>query len=291
MSKLEDWVDRQLRMIQGTSRACLFRLKGPDQSTWGTWTHETPELAATIQGTIAMLADELPKGRHAVTVWSYDEAGNELAMLPQAIHGVSDAATSAAAEQMTLQKATSAAIHNAEILNEGLRRQIAHLNEAISETSKNNVELLDTVQTLVAEHAQREMKEHRRDKLDATFHLVCDALGQHAPLLIELLMQRLKGKPAADAIVKHVNSTPAAPPTPPTLPPQQTPKAPTNGTGQKPSDGTDSDHAIEPRRAETSGSRGSKAERGATSARARKSSSGGRRKPVRKPVRRSSRNP
>jgi hypothetical protein len=296
MSRLEEWVSNTIRTIEGTSVARLFRLKGPDQSTWGTWPADTPELGATIQACMLMLGEELPKGRHQVQVWAYDENGNELAMLPQAVHGRSDAAATAAAEQLTLQKATSAAIANATAMNEGLRRQIEVLNKAITETTESNVELLDTVQTLVAETAQREMAEARRNMVNQTLGVVCEAVQQYAKPLLALLVGKMDG-PTAQAMVKAVSTQPPQPPKPP-VPKVESSSHPVLEASQEdhaeprqqPSDSADLHSNRKPKSAEAPDGTRPQAKRGFTSPRARKGSGRGR-EPVRKPVRRSARNP
>lgn len=291
MSRLEDWVEQQAKTITGKSKVQLFRLRGPDQSTWGTWPADSEEVAAAIQQCMVMLGEELPKGRHPVTVWAFDETGAEVAMLPQAVHGASDAATATGAgEALTLQKATSAAIMNANSLNEGLRRQCEHLNTALAETTQSNIELIETVQKLVAQNAEREMAESRREALNTTVHVVAEALQAHAPQLIGMLLGKLgtqedESKP--DDGPPKLEGPPAPAPTPQPEPPNPPVKVKTDA--RKPSDRADHHSTRKPQGAKARGPRGSAAERRDASTRARKSSS--RRTSVRKPVRRSARNP
>jgi hypothetical protein len=252
MSRLSEWVDMQRRLVQHGSGVSILRLKGPDDSTWGTWPIQTENLADTVAATVGMIAEELPKGRHACMLRAYDESGGEVSVLPQSVEGRSSAATSAAAEQLTLQKATSAAIYNANVQNEGLRKQIEHLNDAISTLSENNVTLIDQLQTMAAANADRDLKDARRDAATEMFIAVCGAVKAHAEPLLGLALAKWGPKPALtegtlDPPTSPSANSPSSPssappaPSPPPVEPIERGKADDRPEATQPSDDVDSD--------------------------------------------------
>jgi hypothetical protein len=190
MSRLSEWVDMQVRLVQHGGTVAVFRLKGPDDTNYGTWPVGTERLADCIATTASMLSDELPKGRHSFSVHAYDADGGEVAVMPYGVDGRSAGATSAAAEQLTLQKATSAAIFNANVLNEGLRKQVENLNQALAELSSSNVELIDRLQQMAADNAARDIADMRRDAVNDALVAACAAVKTHAEPLLELILMK-----------------------------------------------------------------------------------------------------
>lgn len=222
MSRLSEWVDIQRRLVAHGGTVAYLRLKGPDDSTWGTWPITTENLADTIAATLSILSEELPKGKHPCMLRAYDEAGGEVSVLPQSVEGKSGVATSIAAEQLTLQKATSAAIYNANVMNEGLRKQVEHLNDSLATLAENNVTLIDQLQRMAAENADRDIRDARRNAANEAFLALCGAIQKNAEPLLELVVSKWNAR-------KEPELMPAAPNAPPT-------------------ETTESDHAPEGRR-------------------------------------------
>jgi len=210
MTRLSEWVDMQCRLVQHGGTVAVFRLKGPDETNYGTWPIGTEKLSDCIATTAAMVSEELPKGRHAFHVHAYDADGGEVAVMPFGVEGRSSGATSAAAEQLTLQKATSAAIFNANVMNEGLRKQVENLNSSIAELSAGNVELIDQIHKMAAENAARDIADMRKDAVNDAIITVCSAVKKNAEPLLGLLLA--KWGPDAKKPALSAPSTPAAVP-------------------------------------------------------------------------------
>jgi hypothetical protein len=219
MSRLSEWVDMQVRLVQHGGTVAVFRLKGPDDTNYGTWPVGTERLADCIATTASMLSDELPKGRHSFSVHAYDADGGEVAVMPYGVDGRSAGATSAAAEQLTLQKATSAAIFNANVLNEGLRKQVENLNQSLAELSGSNVELIDRLQQMAADNAARDIADMRKDALNDALVAACAAVKNHAEPLLELVLAKWGPKNKPELTAPSAPSPPATQaPTEPTTP-------------------------------------------------------------------------
>jgi hypothetical protein len=218
MSRLSEWVDMQVRLVQHGGTVAVFRLKGPDDTNYGTWPVGTERLADCIATTASMLSEELPKGRHSFSVHAYDADGGEVAVMPYGVDGRSAGATSAAAEQLTLQKATSAAIFNANVLNEGLRKQVENLNQSLAELSGSNVELIDRLQQMAADNAARDIADMRKDALNDALVAACAAVKNHAEPLLELVLAKwgTKLKPELAAPPAPATSATQAPDEPTT---------------------------------------------------------------------------
>ncbi len=210
MSRLTEWVDMQCRLVQHGGTVAIFRLKGPDETVYGTWPVGLEHIADAISTTIGMLGDELPKGRHGYMLHAYDADGGEVSTLPVGVEGRSSAATSAASEQLTLQKATSAAIFNANVLNEGLRKQLESSNQQLGELCENNAILIDRITTMAATNAARDIEDMRKDALNDALVAICAAVKQHAEPLLAFALEKWGPKPNAPKL-----AAPSPAPTPP----------------------------------------------------------------------------
>lgn len=257
MSRLTEWVDMQRRLVQHGSGVAVLRLKGPDDSVWGTWPIDTEHLADTITATVQIISEELPKGRHPCQIRAYDENGGEVSVMPLSVEGKSSAATSAAAEQLTLQKATSAAIYNANVMNEGLRKQVEHLNESLSTLAENNVTLIDQLQTMAANNAERDLRDARRDAANEAFLAVCGAVQKNAAPLLELVLLKWGPKDKPTPRVEQAETKPptieAPKPTPtetePPREPEQRQRQSTSPPASESGNGAPGNGAASPTRA------------------------------------------
>jgi hypothetical protein len=263
MSNLSEWIDMQRRLVDHGSRVTTIRLRGPDGDVWGTWPVETEDLADAIVATMAMLQDGMPKGSYQVKVWAYDAADREVSMLPDTLRGRSQSATSAASEQLTLQKSTAAALYNAKVMNEGLAQQVAQLNQALESLQSSNLELMSTVTNMAAQTAERDIADMRRDALNDALITVGRWVEKNSDPLLTMLLAKFGPKllppeqqpttESADA--EAAKPEPAAPPEP-TEPPEPANVKQQPAAATKPDRRRDSNGGAQSKGGQTNADRG-----------------------------------
>ena len=249
MSRFESWISDRLNIVESdpACRVVRFVLEGPTGEVFGSWPASLETLRESVHKAIVTLGEELPKGAHACKLIAYSDSGGVLSSLPSTVTGKSVAATTAASEAISLQRAMALAVGNMQTLSTLLSEQTAKAHEREETLAANVLELTnglhEMLQRSVATQLQIEKEQGRQRRLDA----LLDKLTPGIELLVGVgaayVDQRFGGGGTVADLPPAAPSPPAAPPAPPSPPaappaPPSPPAAPPAPPSPPPKKGT-----------------------------------------------------
>jgi hypothetical protein len=150
--RLSDWLKRQKQIVEAGGRAAhTLILEGPDQKAWGSWPIQMKGLEEGATESQRGLEAGLATGQHLARWVALDAEGAQIAVLPITLQGRSNDASTAAKDAQALQRATSAALNNAEQVQTMLLNQLTR-SEARNERIEEDLgELRGLLQGIMAE--------------------------------------------------------------------------------------------------------------------------------------------
>lgn len=140
MSRWQNWVESQCRTVEADGvAAATIRLESSDGTAWGTWSVKTESLEEVIENTIELLAEDLPKERHACRLVSYDSKGEQLSIMPHAVMGRSAEASKISNRDRSHAQATAVHLANAEQVLGIQSRQLDKFKTVEAEIFEDNL--------------------------------------------------------------------------------------------------------------------------------------------------------
>lgn len=163
MSRFDNWLDLQLRLVDDGVACATIILEGPDGSPWGTWPSRFPNLGDSIDGIMSSFARELPRGKHACKLLALASDKTQISVYPMTVVGASQEATDSVQQQLTLQRAASLFIANAERSQKGLETMLTRTAEIAESVCRANAVLTDEL-TKLRESTSKERHEFMREE-------------------------------------------------------------------------------------------------------------------------------
>lgn len=167
MARFDAWLTQQKTLVDSGAAVEKIVLEGPDGSPWGTWTLRFPNLEESIEGILATLREQLPRGKHPARLIAYAGDGSQVSLLPLTVVGASEQATEAERTQLNLQKSVALMIGNAEKQFDGLTKALeaaTHREQLMTEQFSELLSQLSHLEEYSRETMRREAKEAAREE-------------------------------------------------------------------------------------------------------------------------------
>jgi hypothetical protein len=163
MSHWGMWLEMQRNTIEAGAACSKIVLEGPDGTSWATWPVSMKDLEQSMDGVLAGLREQLPRGNHALKFLALAGDGSQLSVFPYTVKGASSEATDGAQNQLTHQRATSLLISNFERGFASLERMLEHTAALTTKAVEGNQKLVEKLEQYEAESSKTRLEFMREE--------------------------------------------------------------------------------------------------------------------------------